>query len=30
MGDLRPEEDWQVRASSSVTPPYLALERSTA
>jgi hypothetical protein len=25
-GDLRPEEDWQVRASSSVAPPYLALE----
>ncbi|MFY0564117.1 hypothetical protein ACN28E_09725 [Archangium lansingense] len=25
-GELRPEKDWQVRATSSVTPPYLALE----
>jgi hypothetical protein len=25
-GDLRAEEDWQVRATANVTPPYLALE----
>ncbi|AKJ00445.1 hypothetical protein ATI61_104147 [Archangium gephyra] len=25
-GDLRSEEDWQVRATANVTPPYLALE----
>jgi hypothetical protein len=25
-GDLRPEEKWQVHASSSVTPPYISLE----
>ncbi len=25
-GDLRPTNDWQVRATSSVTPPYLAFE----
>ncbi len=25
-GDLRAEEDWQVRAIANVTPPYLALE----
>lgn len=25
-GDLRPVEDWRVRATANVTPPYLALE----
>ncbi|MFY0526255.1 hypothetical protein ACN28I_25005 [Archangium gephyra] len=25
-GDLRAEEDWQLRATANVTPPYLALE----
>ena len=25
-GDLRAEEDWQVRATANVSPPYLALE----
>ncbi len=29
-GDLRAEEDWQVRATANVSPPYLALEMERA